>query len=93
MNKNKTIIINVILWVLLFSYVTICLVDLNKARNKELPIFTFKHISKKYNDGNVDSYVGLGYKVYNYKRKCFTGIEYVPIWSKDKSIDNENCSN
>ena len=83
---------NVILWIVLIVWMVICLFDFYKTHKREEPIFTFKKETVKYEDGEVDSYLGLGYKIYNYKRKCFDGIEYGPFWSKDRSATDENCS-
>ena len=85
-------ILNVILWIIVFAWIAICLIDFYKTRKRQDPIFTFKHEVVKYDDGKVDSYLGLGYKIYNYQRKCFNGIEYGPFWSKDRSIDEEICN-
>lgn len=84
-------VMNVILWIVLFVWMAICLVDFYKTHKRQEPIFTFKHETVKYEDGEVDSYLGLGYKIYDYKRKCFNGIEYGPFWSKDRSLEEENC--
>ena len=85
-------ILNVLLWIILFAWMAICLFDFYKTRRREKPMFTFKHEVVKYEDGQVDSYLGLGYKIYNYQRKCINGIEYGPFWSEDRSITDENCS-
>ena len=85
-------VMNVILWIVLIVWMVICLVDFFLTQKRQEPIFTFKHETVKYEDGEVDSYLGLGYKIYNYKRKCFNGTEYGPFWSKDRSIEDENCS-
>ena len=85
-------VMNVILWIVLIAWMLVCLVDFYQTHKRQEPIFTFKKETIKYEDGEVDSYLGLGYKIYNYKRKCFDGIEYGPFWSKDRSVDNENCS-
>ena len=85
-------VMNVILWIVLFVWMAICLVDFYKTHKREEPLFTFKTETVKYDDGEVKSYTGLGYKIYDYKRKCFDGIEYGPFWSKDRSVKEETCS-
>lgn len=87
-----TKILNVLLWIIIFIWIAICLIDFYKTKKREEPLFTFKHEVTKYDDGQVDSYLGFGYKIYNYKRKCFDGIEYGPFWTKDGSIDSEKCN-
>lgn len=93
-NKSSIVskIVNVVLWIILFAWLAMCLTDFYKTRNREKPIFTFKTQTYKYEDGEVKSYLGLGYKIYNYKRKCFDGTEFGPFWTKDRSLDNTNCS-
>ncbi len=87
------IIINIVIWVILFAWLIICVIDFNKTHKRQKPIFTFKSETVKYEDGEVDSYLGLGYRVFHYKRKCFDGVEFGPFWFKDKSIESETCSN
>ena len=84
-------IMNVVLWVVLFVWMGICLIDFYKTHRQEEPIFCLKKETVTYDDGTVDSCLGLGYKVFNYKRKSYTGVEYGPFWSKDRS--NEKKSN
>ena len=93
--KKKSLfsrIMNVVLWIILFAWIAVCVVDFYRTQKGNKPLFTFTHDVIKYEDGKVDSYLGLGYKVYKYERKCFNGYEFGPFWSKDKSIGSENCS-
>ena len=83
-------IMNVILWIVLFIWMGICLIDFFKVHQEEEPIFCIKKDVTKYEDGEVDSCLGLGYKIYNYKRDSFKGIEYGPFWSKDRSVKESN---
>ena len=85
-------ILNVILWLVLFAWIAVCLVDFYKTRKREEPLFTFKKYTQKYEDGEVTSYTGLGYKIFDYNRKCYNGIEFGPFWTKDGSIKSETCS-
>ena len=85
-------VLGIILWTAVFVWIAICLIDFYKTRKREEPIFTIKHDVIKYKDGEVDSYLGLGYRIYNYRRKCFDGIEYGPFWTKDRSIEAEKCN-
>ena len=80
-------IINIVLWVILLVWMGICLVDFYKTHKEEEPIFCLKKETTQYNDGTVDSCLGLGYKIYHYKRSSFNGIEYGPFWSKDRSSE------
>lgn len=86
--KGKSIfsrILNAVLWVIVLLWMAVCLVDFYKTHNDEKPIFTFKHEVTKYDDGNVESYTGLGYKIYYYNRASYKGVQYGPFWLKDAS--------
>ena len=86
--KGKKIvskILNIFLWVIVLSWMAICLVDFFHVRNSEEPQFCLKSGTTKYDDGTVDWCNGLGYKVYIYKRDSFRAYEYGPFWSKDRS--------
>ena len=90
--KGKSLfsrIMNVVLWIVLFVWMGICLIDFYKTHQQEDPMFCLKKETTTYKDGKVESCLGLGYKIYNYKRDSFTGIEYGPFWSKDRS-EKEN---
>lgn len=84
-------IINILLWLILFAWIAVCLIDFYKTHQGEKPMFTFKKEVTKYDDGEVEIYTGAGYKVFKYKRKCFDGIEFGPFWTKDASVENKNC--
>ena len=84
-------VMNVILWIVLIVWMAICLVDFFRTHQVKKPIFTFKHETTKYEDGSVDNYLGLGYRIYFYNRKCFNGVEYSPFWTKDRSLKSEAC--
>ena len=68
----------------------ICLIDFYNTHEEKDPMFCLKKETITYDDGNVYSCTGLGYKIYNYKRKSFTAIEYGPFWSKDRSNQESN---
>ncbi len=82
-------IMNVILWIVLFAWMAVCLIDFYKTHEEQEPIFCLKKEVTKYDDGNVKSCLGLGYKVYHYNRKSFKAIEFGPFWSKDRSAEEE----
>ena len=84
-------IFSILLWLILLGWMAVCLIDFYKTHQREKPMFTFKKETTKYEDGEVDVYIGAGYKIFNYKRKCFDGIEFGPFWNKDRSIENKNC--
>ena len=80
-------VMNVILWIVLFAWMAVCLVDFYKVNQKGDPIFCIKKGVTKYDDGNVNWCLGAGYKVYQYNRKSFKAIEFGPFWSKDRSAE------
>lgn len=86
--KEKSLfskILNIVLWVILIVWMAICLIDFYKVSNENEPIFCLKKETTTYDDGTVDSCLGLGYKVYKYKRASYSAIEFGPFWSKDRS--------
>lgn len=90
-NKEKSPlskIANVVLWIILFVWMGICLIDFYNVHQKKEPVFCITKKTTKYDDGEVNSCLGLGYKVYKYDRQSFNGIEFGPFWSKDRSATN-----
>ena len=90
--KEKSMVsrvINVILWVVLFAWMGICLVDFFKTRALSEPIFCLSKETTEYSDGKVYSCTGLGYKIYHYDRSSFKGYEYGPFWAKDRSEEQK----
>ena len=88
--KEKSLlgrIVNTVLWIVLLLWMAVCLVDFYKTNTKQEPIFTLKHETTKYDDGNVECYTGLGYKIYHYNRASYNGIQYGPFWLKDASSE------
>ena len=80
---------NIVIWIILLLWMGICLTDFYNTQKEKDPMFCLKKETIKYDDGTVDSCTGLGYKIYNYKRKSFTAIEYGPFWSKDRSSERK----
>ena len=81
-------IVNVILWIILLLWMAACLTDFYRTNKEQKPLFTFKYETTKYEDGTVDTYTGLGYKIFHYNRATFKGLEYGPFWSKDRSAES-----
>ena len=80
-------VMNIILWILLFAWMAVCLIDFYNVRNQNDPVMCIKRGTTKYEDGTVDWCLGAGYKVYQYNRKSFKAIEFGPFWSKDRSAE------
>lgn len=87
-NKKSLIsrIVNIALWVILFAWMALVLVDYIHTRNDEKPQFCWwNKNTTQYEDGTVTSCNGLGYKVINYNRDSFKAIEFGPFWIKDRT--------
>ena len=82
-------VMNIILWIVLFIWMGICLIDFFNAHNENDPIFCLSKETVKYDDGQVRICTGLGYKVFNYERASYKGIEYGPFWSSDRSAKQD----
>jgi hypothetical protein len=81
-------IINIVLWIVLFAWMAIVLVDFIEVRNENEPKFCF--FNKKtitYDDGNVTECLGLGYKVIKYNRETLKAIEFGPFWLAERTPD------
>lgn len=78
-------IVNVVLWIVLFAWMAVCLVDFFTVKKAKDPKFCVSRKEKTISETRVDSCVGLGYKVYKYtdSEGNYT-IEFRPIWSKSK---------
>lgn len=78
-------VVNILLWIVLFAWMAIVLVDYFHVRNEEKPQFCLKNQTTNYEDGTVTTCTGLGYKVIDYKRPELTAIEFGPFWIKDRT--------
>ena len=82
-------IINIVLWIVLFAWMGVCLVDFFNTKAGRSPVFCLKKETTNYSDGKVNTCTGLGYKIFNYRRTSFSGDEYGPFWSKDRTADKK----
>jgi len=82
-------IMNVILWIVLFAWMGVCLVDFFNVKAERKPVFCLKKETTTYSDGKVYTCTGLGYKIFNYRRTSFSGDEYGPFWSKDRTAEDK----
>ena len=86
--ETRRRIINIVLWVILFGWIAVCFTDFILVKTEKEPIFCSFSKTTEYIDGEVTSCYGPGYKVFNYDRDSFSGIEFATLWGKDKSVDN-----
>lgn len=82
-------IINIVLWIVLFAWMAVCLVDFYNTKVGNEPVFCLKKETTTYSDGKVKTCTGLGYKIFNYRRTSFSGDEYGPFWSTDRTAENK----
>jgi len=82
-------VMNIVLWIVLFAWMAVCLVDFYNVHQENEPKFCLSKTTTEYSDGTVDTCTGLGYKVFHYKRDSFKAIEFGPIWGKDRTADNK----
>lgn len=76
-------ILNVVFWVVFVVLFSIWLIDFIKVKTNNEPIFCIKKEVRKFDDGTVDECLGLGYRVYNYKRSSLpSGMDFAPFFMK-----------
>ena len=80
-------VINVVLWVVLIMWMGICVFDFVRVKMNDTPIFCVNKTTKDYSDGSVERCIGLGYKVYHYKREAIKAVEFKPLWAKERLSD------
>ncbi len=85
MKKVKTIF-----WVIVILLVAIATFDFYRVRNGKKPMFCIHNEVHEYHDGKTHECIGLGYKVYEYKRNDLHGVEFVSIFAKERMNGTEN---
>ena len=78
------IIFDVVFWVCISILAVIWLTDFFRVQNDKQPIFCLKEKTHEFSDGEVKECVGLGYKIYNYKRESITAHQFGPLFTKMK---------
>ncbi len=84
--KDRVVrVLNVLLLLLVIAWAGIVLFDYFNVRGKNQPKFCFwKQETKVYEDGNVESCIGLGYKVITYNRTSYKALEFGPFWITER---------
>ena len=88
--KKKNVfvkILDIILWIVLISWMLIVVIDYVRTINSKEPLFCIKKDVIEYEDGVVNSCTGLGYKAYEYNRESYQAIEFGPFWIKVRNDD------
>lgn len=85
--KEKIVkILNVLLLVVVIAWAGLVLFEYFNVRGKNEPKFCFwKQETKVYDDGNVESCIGLGYKVITYNRTSYRALEFGPFWISERT--------
>ena len=79
-------ILDILMWVVLISWVVMVIVDFVRVRGKNEPYFCwFNKHTTTYENGTVDECMGIGYKVINYNREDFKAVEFGPFWISDRT--------
>lgn len=81
-------VINIVLWVILFAWMALVLVDYFHTRNETDPQFCFwNKQTHEHEDGNVTECTGLGYKIIKYNRTSFKAVEFGPFWISERNAE------
>lgn len=84
--KSKSDIIKIVILTLVVIWILCFFVDYFRARQSKTPFFCFAKEIKKYDDGEVFSCTGLGYKMYRYDRASIsTKVEFGPFFIKERT--------
>ncbi len=76
--------LNTLYWVILLTIFTVWITDYTRTVMKEPPIFAISKKVKNYDDGNITTYKGIGYKIVFYNRDSYTaGVRYMPIYKNN----------
>ena len=68
------VLVAIVVWVIIVCY------DFFQVKNQKDPKFCIYETVHKYDDGSTYECVGLGYKVYKYRRTALTATEFGPIF-------------
>lgn len=82
-------IVNIVLWIVLICWMIVVFYDYIKVKNEESPKFCLGNKTTTYDDGDVTTCSGLGYKVITYNRTSFKAIEFGPFWIKDRTAEDK----
>ena len=76
-----------IFWIIVIVLMCIATFEFYRVRNGKKPLLCLKTIEHTYVDGKSIECIGLGYKVFEYKRTYLKGTEFVSIFSKERKED------
>ena len=82
-NGLKTFL-KIMVLILLATWVVIVCYDFFRVKDEKKPKFCVYETVHKYDDGQTYECVGLGYKVFKYKRTALTATEFGPIFISER---------
>lgn len=86
LGKKKMIELIVLIFLILWGLVFI----INYVRYTDSkPLILAIHVSKEYDDGVLDEYIGLGYIYRSYRRTSISREEFVPFWVMRETPQSE----
>lgn len=77
-------IISGIFWIIVILLMCLWTFEFYRVRNNLKPLFCVKNVTHKYFDGTTEECIGIGYKVYDYKRDNLYGTEFVSIFASER---------
>ena len=81
------IIINIFIWIVVLGWAGILVFDFINVISEKEPMFCLEKSTEKTSDGTIDKCEGVGYNVYKYDYGSIKYIEFVPFWSKPKTLE------
>ena len=87
LNKpNRSDIIKIVILSVIIIWMICFFIDYFRARQSKDPLFCLSENVKQYDDGNVYSCLGLGYKMYRYDRPSIsTKLEFGPFFIQERT--------
>ena len=82
-----------IFWIIIIIVFILNTVEFYRIRNGNEPAFCLSKKEHTYSDGKTLECIGILYKVYEYRRTNLHGTEFVSIFSKEKTPDNNINTN
>lgn len=76
-----------IFWIIVIVLMCIATFEFYRVRNGKKPLLCIKTIERTYVDGKSIECIGLGYKVFEYRRNYLKGTEFVSIFAKERKED------
>ena len=76
-----------IFWIIVIALMCLWTFEFYRVRNGKDPMFCLSNRIYTYVDGVTEECIGLGYKVYEYRRNYLKGTEFVSIFSKERKED------